>query len=83
MTNDFIVVWGREGTRPYSTYTAKDGRPMAFSDGNLWFSDCPTVASLEELDAILSRDPAQQVVVPVEDARALFGWEDFASPETA
>lgn len=85
MTNDFVVVWGRENdspkSRPYSTYTAKDGRPLAFSQGNLWFADCPTATTLEDLDGILASDPAQQVVVLLDDASRLFGWTDFASPE--
>lgn len=84
MTDHFVVVWGRSTntpkSRPYSTYTAKDGRPLAFAPGNLWFADCPSAASLEELDAILSHDHQQEVVIMADDAAALFGWTDLAHP---
>jgi hypothetical protein len=84
-TKDFIVVWGRDHNapkaRPYSTYTAKDGRPLAFDSANLWFADCPTITTLEDLEDVLSRDPHQEVVILLEDAFRLFGWTDFATTE--
>lgn len=80
---NFIVLWGRDlsspSSRPYSTYVAKDGRTLAFSESNLWFSDCPTVTSLEDLDVILSSDPQQQVIITTDDATRLLGWTDFST----
>lgn len=80
----FIVVWGREidspKSRPYSTYTAKDGRPLAFPSDNLWFDDCPTAATRTDLDNILSIDYQQQVVIFLEDIPQVLGWDDVALP---
>lgn len=77
----FIVVWGRDletpKARPYSTYTAKDGRPLAFSDDNLWFDDCPTASDRQELDNILAQDSGQQVVIPLNDVPDILGWDDI------
>lgn len=81
----FVVVWGRDAEsspiRPYNTYMSKESKPVAFAPGNLWFADCPTATSLEDLDEILSHDQHQQVVILLDDARELFGWEEFETPE--
>jgi len=85
MNNHYVVVWGRDEATPrsrrYATYTARDGRPLAFPDTNLWFADCPTVTTKEELDEIIESNPHQQVLVLLEDAARILGWDDIATSE--